>query len=330
VEMAELSPLPGDCDDNGEVSVDELVGGVRIVLGIERPESCPGLDRNSDDVVTVDELVAAIAADLRGPSRAFANPEPVTIRGYEGVAMEPFVSRDGRYLFFNNSNAPSVNTNLYWAERIDDVTFEYEGEIAGVNSEALDAVPSMDSDGNFYFVSTRSYTKTLSTIYSGSFSAGAVAGVEIVQGISKKIPGDVNFDAEISADGNTLYFVDGEFVVGSIIPVAADLAIAVRGNGLFERLDESPELLANVNSDALEYAPSVSANGLELFFTRLAGSFPAICRAARRGSNAPFGVPEQIPAIEGFVEAPSLSPDGRSLYYHRLQGGSFAIYRVSR
>jgi len=44
--------------------------------------------------------------------------------------MEPFITRDGRYLLFNNSNDPLVDTNLHYAERIDDLTFAYRGEIA--------------------------------------------------------------------------------------------------------------------------------------------------------------------------------------------------------
>src|ERR671926_14237 len=34
----------------------------------------------------------------------FGTPQRVTIRGYDGEAMEPFITRDGRYLFFNNRN----------------------------------------------------------------------------------------------------------------------------------------------------------------------------------------------------------------------------------
>lgn len=142
---------------------------------------------------------------------AFRNPEPVTIRGYNDHAMEPFITRDGRYLFFNNSNDPTVNTNLHYAQRIDDLTFEYKGEIAGVNTPALEGVPTMDRDGGFYFVSTRSYKETLSTVYRGRFSRGVVSDVELVPGISEKKPRHVNFDAEVSASGDTLYFVDGIF-----------------------------------------------------------------------------------------------------------------------
>jgi len=49
---------------------------------------------------------------------AFANPERVAIRGCDGDAMEPFLSRDAMVLFFKNSNDPKVNTDLSWAERI--------------------------------------------------------------------------------------------------------------------------------------------------------------------------------------------------------------------
>ena len=89
-----------------------------------------------------------------------------------------------------------------------------------------------------------------------------------------------------------------------------------------------------MNTAALEYAPSVSADLLELFFTR-AGSLggpaaPGIYRSQRRSRDEPFGVPQRIAAITGFVEAPSLSGDGRSLYYHRLEDNRFVIYRVSR
>ena len=110
----------------------------------------------------------ADAPDAKSTFGVFTNPEPVTIVGYTQDAMEPFISPDGNYLFFNNSNSLAT-TNLYYATRIDDVTFQFQGEIVGANSgvNTLTAVPSMDMNDNFYFVSTRSYPQTLSTIYSG-------------------------------------------------------------------------------------------------------------------------------------------------------------------
>lgn len=265
-----------------------------------------------------------------GDYLAFNQPEPVAISGYEGDAMEPFISRDGRYLFFNDTNEPGADTDIHYAQRIDDLHFAYRGRVAGVNSPALDGVPSMDRDGNFYFVSTRSYAQSLSTLYHGRFADGVVDSVGLVEGVSQQIPGQVNFDAEISGDGAALVFVDGFFNAGSSFPAAADLAIARRQGTRFERAPDSAALLAAVNTPDLEYAPCMSDNGLELFFSRHAQNQFAIYRSSRWRQDAAFEMPQRVRAIEGFVEAPTLSPDQRSLYFHRRVGARFVIHRVQR
>jgi WD40-like Beta Propeller Repeat len=280
-------------------------------------------------VLAACQSAGTVASQKEREYTTFGVPERVTIRGYGDHAMEPFITRDGRYLFFNNSNDPSANTNLRYAERINDLTFEYKGEVAGVNTQALEGVPTMDKNGVFYFVSTRSYKETLSTIYRGRFSGGAVTGVKIVEGISEKTPGRVNFDVEVSEDGQTLYFVDGVFS-GRPTPDKADIAIAVRDGEGFRRLSGSAELLKNVNTDALEYAACISPDELELFFTRAGKNGPAIYRSTRKSVTHPFDPPVRVDAIKGFVEAPALSLDGRSLYYHLREGARFVIYRVTR
>jgi WD40-like Beta Propeller Repeat len=280
-------------------------------------------------VLTGSETVMPRAPLSAREYTAFANPERVTIRGYSGHAMEPFITRDGRYLFFNNLNDPSINTNLHYAERIDDLTFKYKGEIRGVNTRALEGVPTMDRNGNFYFVSTRSYKETLSTIYRGRFARGSVTGINLVADLSEKTLWRVNFDVEISADGKSLYFVDGIFH-GKPMPETADIAVAERYKSGFRRLPNSSDLLKNINTDALEFAACISSDELELFFTRLANMRFGIYRASRRTVTQPFDPPERLSAIEGFVEAPTLTADGRSLYYHKKEGELFVIYRVTR
>jgi len=203
--------------------------------------------------------------------RAFGEPQRVEIRGYQGDAMEPFITKDGRYLLFNNRNDPKIDTRLLFAERVDDLTFDYRGELEGANTRALEGVPSMDRHGNLFFVSTRSYAETLSTIYRGRFGQGRVSGIELVAGISLRQRGMVAFDAEVSADGNTLFVADGRFA-GGHVPETADIDIAVRDGTGFRRLPAARDLLRNVNTAALEYAPAVSGDLLELFFTRLEGS----------------------------------------------------------
>ncbi len=259
----------------------------------------------------------------------FANPQRVIIQGYDDHAMEPFISRDGRYLFFNNSNDPDVDTNLHWAERIDDLTFQYQGEIGGVNTTALEGVASIDSNGVFYFVSTRSYGETFSTIYRGSFDNGTVSGVDLAPGVSTATLGIVNFDAEISPDGNTLYFVESQF--SSSGPQNANILIATWNGSAFMRDSNSATIMKKVNtSKNLEYAPAISSSGLELFFTRLNGTDAALYVATRTDASSPFGVPRKITAANGFVEGPTLSPDEKSLYYHKREGNLCVIYRVTR
>jgi hypothetical protein len=274
-------------------------------------------------------LVAMLSAPI-GFAQDAPAPQRVTIRGYYTDAMEPFISKDGRYLLFNNSNDPRIDTNLQFATRIDDLTFQYGGSIKGANSALLDGVPSMDSSGQLYFISTRDYQKTLRTVYRGRFDSGVLSDIEELGGLSQNKLGRLNFDAEIAADGNTLFAVDGKFS-GKSYPDTADIFIAVRDGNGFRRLPNSDAIMKNINTSALEYAPAISADLLDLYFTRAkrhGSKPPAIMHAKRTRSDEPFAVPTPVAAISGFVEAPTLSPDGCALYFHKNEGGRNAIYRV--
>jgi hypothetical protein len=275
-----------------------------------------------------------------GDYTAFGSAEAVTVRGYDTSKseMEPFVTRDGAYLLFNNANDPSVDTNLQIARRVDDVTFDYLGELVGADSAALDGVPTVARDGQLYFVSTRSYDATLSTIYSAQLdtTAATAAAPALVPGVARDEPLAVNFDVEISADGRTMYFVDAGMSRAGV-PQHADIVIDERAaDGSFARRADSDALMANVDSTSLEYAPAISEDELELFFTRLASiadaadSPPTIYRAARTSVDEPFGIPQHVVAAAGFVEGPTLGPGGASLYYHHCDGDTCAIFRIAR
>lgn len=263
-----------------------------------------------------------------GGSGDFANPTRVTINGWSDDAMEPFISRDGRYLLFNNSNDPSVDTNLHFAERVDDSTFTYRGPIGGVNSTSLDAVASEDDAGDFYFVSTRSFATTQSTIYRGTFADGNVSGVTLVAGVPAMGLGHVLFDAVITADGNTLCYADGTYDSAGG-PHTADLVLANRSGSGFTPVPGAT--LTAVNAPGgIQYAPVFSSSRLELYFTRLVGTDATIFATSRPTASAPFETPHAIAAITGFAEAPTLSVDEKALYYHHQDGGVFVIYRVTR
>ena len=65
-----LSTTPGlcigDCDHNGSVTIDEILKGVGMAVGTIPIGDCPEVDANADQVVTVDELLRAVAAALNG------------------------------------------------------------------------------------------------------------------------------------------------------------------------------------------------------------------------------------------------------------------------
>lgn len=281
-----------------------------------------------------------LAACVQAPAQItpdwadFANPAPVSIEGYDGDAMEPFLSRDGGALFFNNSNAPAAQTDLHWAERVNDTTFRYRGAVGGANSTALDGVASMSAERRFCFISTRSYEATLGTVYCGMWDGGAVEAAAIQEGASVRIHGRLMFDLELSASGGELIVADGQFR-GGAAPVSADLRQARWREGGFELAAEDDMLFAAINTPALEYAAALSADGLTLAFTRLEGQFPfvrtSIWLARRDRLGAPFGAPTRVDAIEGeMVEGPSFSPDSGAIYFHRKMNGRYAIWRVTR
>jgi hypothetical protein len=267
---------------------------------------------------------------------AFSNPQAVTIEGDHGSAEEPFITPDGRYLLFNSSEA-EPDFSLEYASRVNAQTFEYEGEILGegVNEpSSLSGTPSLDREGDLYFVSTpRSYFETLSSIYTGHFSGGVVTGVHLVSGVSGESLGKVDFDVGVSPDGSALYVSVGQFGEDGG-PTNARIVTFERDGASFTENPDSEAIMRTVDETAtLNYGASVSYDGLELFFTAASpaiGRPPGIYRATRASLDQPFGNVERIAAITGFAEAPSISADGTTLYYHEEVGSEFVIETVTR
>lgn len=53
---------PGDCDGDLQVEINELITGVRIALEAELLSACPTFDTDGNGVVTIDNLLAGVAA----------------------------------------------------------------------------------------------------------------------------------------------------------------------------------------------------------------------------------------------------------------------------
>jgi hypothetical protein len=122
--------------------------------------------------------------------------------------------------------------------------------------------------------------------------------------------------------------------------VGSDLLFARKqGDAFVFDESEARRVCARINTQDLEYAASISADGLELFFTRLSetaitsGNVRSfIMRATRTSETAAFGEPGVIGAIgtSDFVEGPAITSEGRTLYYHKREGDKFRLCKVTR
>ncbi len=289
-----------------------------------------------------DDLVSIAPQQCDGENTEFTNQQIVTINDYAGHAMEPFISRDieGINLFFNSLNDGN-DTSLYYAERVSDTVFTSMGKIGKVNGTPphIDAVASMDDDGKFYYITTRYYSSGVyENVWAGAFSpiTGEVTGLAQVNGdLYVRKPGWIIMDAEVSPVGDKLYFVNAHFNEGPV-PSTATVSVATwsEPETAFKKDVGSDTIMARINKDGcLNYAPSISADGKELFFTRycLGSTVPSILVAKRASTSEAFDTPACIAELKGFfVEAPSLTHDGKKMYYHRKDGDQHSIYLVTR
>src|SRR5579862_6261191 len=79
----------GDCNGDGEVTVDELIVGVNIALGVANIDACPAFDRNGDGAVTIDEILAAVNALLIGCPATPAPDATATFTGTTTASPSP-------------------------------------------------------------------------------------------------------------------------------------------------------------------------------------------------------------------------------------------------
>ena len=263
----------------------------------------------------------------------------VTISGLTFDAMEPFLSPNGTFLFFNNIN-DGINTKLYYATRVNDSTFNFESELIGTNqltAPHLDAVADMDVDGNFYWTSTRNYPTELNNLFHGTFNSGNVNTIARVEGnFNRNTPDWLVMDHGISLDGQFLYFNNARFDDTSCVgPCETELGVAQKVNATtFTKLPNSSSILQNINDqNYIYYAPCISSDNLELYYTRyLKGDITAsttfeICVATRPNSILEFSHPKVLfsKPIANLIEAPTLTVNKSIMYYHQKSNNSHKI-----
>lgn len=301
-------------------------------------------------------------ATMCGPGAAltWASPRVVSVTLPDGSPYlsdveEPEVRDFGgaRWLLFNDEQ-PSGDKDLHYA-RWDDAkqSFVVLGLLPGpgAQTKAVDGNPSLDESGHFFFISTRAYPNPTETIYEATFSVSgspataSIAGVHRLDGLSRPDVPWVTQGVQVTWDGSTLYFDQAKFGSGGP-PTESDVIAAKSDGASFVRLSDADNaaLLGNVNTPTfLEYAETLSHDGLEMYFTRtwfdpadLPGVVMCVMRSTRPDASSPFGPATNVavtaPGPGVLMEAPSLSPDEKTLYYHRRNpGDSFTrLYAIDR
>lgn len=294
------------------------------------------------DPATVQPQPLPLYLEPEQKAALFGPPVRIQIIGYFGNAADPFLSPDSEYLFFNNERDGRHQTDLFYAKRKEGSNhmFDFIGNVPGVSSSELDVSASLDRHGRFFFSSMRQYNQNFSSLYTGRFTPEGVSGIRRVPGdISLEKPGWMNADVEINIDGDMLYFSRAQFLFGHPWPLQSDLMAAYFADGEYLVHPQNDLLMGAVNTPALEYAPSSTADGLELYFTRASRVRDAdgnerdyfrIMVASRDSARQAFAAPYAISSIEGDAEGPYITPDGSALYFHRREGNKFALYRAER
>jgi hypothetical protein len=269
----------------------------------------------------------------------FGNDVLVTINGYTLDAMEPHLSPDGNAMFFNSVNN-GTNTSLYYAGKVNDSTFNLVGLVPAVNEFTppyLNAVASVDTANNFYWVSLRGYPANMDNLFKVTFTPTAAINFARVHGnIYVYSPGYILMDAAITRDGNQLYYCNAWFnSCAGGLPCSSRIGIGQKVNdSTFNSIPSSNTIMALVNdTNYIVYAPELSKDGLELYFTRaLVNTFQSeVCVSVRTSTLSAFSTPTVLIGMPSIApEGPTLNSSKSLLYYHKLSGGQYKLFLRKR
>jgi Tol biopolymer transport system component len=191
--------------------------------------------------------------------------EPVGFSGDPWQDLDPFVSPDGKRIFFISTRpAPGTtadakpNMDIWYADR-KAAGWGEPKHVANVSSEFKEGTPVVTRDGTMYFFSDREAPGKINNIYvsklvKSEYQPPLKLSSEINSGLSDTSP-------FISPDGKTLLFYSqrdgGEG--------KADLYVSFLQKGAWEK---PVNLGKQVNTAAFEYNPVTSRDGRTLFFGR--------------------------------------------------------------
>jgi len=281
-------------------------------------------------------LVVAFSLYANGnKDEVFGSPKNL---GLNTSAREtaPRISADGLSLYFHSDRLGGQGGKDIWVAKRRTVSDAWQQPInlgPIVNTDANESGPCLSSDGlALYFASNRSGGYGYYDLW-----VATRASVDAEWGTPTNLGNDVNGSAAetspcIAMDGLELYFSDH---IDSIPRTGglgnADLWVARRPNTR-SAWGKPVNLGSVVNSIQVEVNPTLSADGLILFFGSARGGGQGgrdVWVTTRKAPNGEWSVPRNLgPAVNSeYSETRAcMSPDGKMLYFNSNRIGGMGGY----
>lgn len=216
----------------------------------------------------------------------------------------PWLSKDRRELIFASTR--DGGSDLYRATRGDfDVPFDIPVRFGGdVNTSDDEGDPFVMPDGKTVWFASRRHGPGVGQIYVATRNNRELTlDREVTELGEGRHP-------SLTADGLTIYFEAYEATYPQIFT-------ATRGS---ESKPFGPSrVMTEIEVEALQFAPAISADGNTLIFGTAPPNAAARLMRAYRGSNGLFGTPEaldEVPApITGNDTDPYLMPDDKTIVF---------------
>ena len=267
-------------------------------------------------------------ATREGPGAPFE--APVRLSAPVDVGFHPYISRDwpatGSKLWFVLCT-PCEVYEATWEAADPAPGFFTDARMAdGVNqSGAYDFAPTASADGlEIVFTSFRDGGQGASDLWAAT-RARVEDPFDPPQNIANVNSEQADAQPELTANGLEMFFARRRS--SDNIP---DLFVASRPeSGVGDPSQfEIVRSLDEINTDSEEFFPSISGDGLELYFTSDRGGGTGIYVAERSASdpNALFGAPRLLAELSAGATDPDVSANGLSLFFLRED----MIWRVDR
>ena len=239
--------------------------------------------------------------------------EPPIWSGYDPQGC--CFSRDGLELYFSSMRPGGYGHFDIWVatrETVDAPWGEPVNLGSNVNSSKGENEPTISPDGLELYFSLYDETPYRIQVCSRPSKDAPWGNAEP---LGPPVGAYNAFSPEVSADGLSLYFTSGQ-------PGARDIWVSTRAT-TSEPWSEPIVLGPNVNSTGYDAYPSISSDGLALFFcSDRPGGYGSgdIWMTTRPTTDAEWGPPVSYPNLNQSRDdwGPAISPDGSVLYFESI------------